>query len=131
MPIVGHGIDLVDVPRIERMLSEHGARFRERCFTAGELSGADASGRAAEFLAGRFAVKEAALKALGTGWSGGIAWTDIEVAPDNSGRPTVRVSGEAARIAGSVGVSRWWVSISHVGGHAVASVIAEGVAGKA
>jgi holo-[acyl-carrier protein] synthase len=127
MPIVGHGIDLVDVPRIERMLNEHGDRFRERCFTAVELAAADASGRAAEFLAGRFAVKEAALKALGTGWSGGIAWTDVEVTPDNSGRPGVKVSGGAARIAESIGVARWWVSISHVGGHAVASVIAEGV----
>jgi holo-[acyl-carrier protein] synthase len=127
MPIVGHGIDLVDVSRIERMLIEHGERFRERCFTVGEIAAADASGRAAEFLAGRFAVKEAALKALGTGWSRGIAWTDVEVVTDNSGRPGVRVSGQAARIAESVGVARWWVSISHVGGHAVASVIAEGM----
>lgn len=126
MPIVGHGIDLVDVPRIERMLREHGERFRERCFTASELAAADASNRAAEFFSGRFAAKEAVLKSLGTGWRHGIAWTDIEVIPDNNGRPTIKLSGQAARFADSIGAARWWVSISHVDGHAVASVIAEG-----
>lgn len=125
MPIVGHGIDLVDVPRIERMLAEHGARFRERCFTPSELAAAQSSGREAEFLAGRFAMKEAVLKALGTGWSRGIAWTDVEVAPDNAGRPKVKLSGRAAAFAGGLGVARWWASISHVGGLAVASAIAE------
>lgn len=125
MPIVGHGIDLVLVPRIARMLAEHRERFLERCFTPGERSGAEASGRAAEFLAGRFGVKEAVLKCLGTGWRHGIAWTDIETAPDDAGRPSVKLSGQAARFAASISARAWWVSISHVGDHAVASVIAE------
>lgn len=125
MPIVGHGIDLVEIARIERMLHDHPQRFLEKCFTAEERAAAEAGGRQAEFLAGRFAVKEAVLKALGTGWRHGISWTEIEVKPDDAGRPAVRLTGQAERFAASAGAGRWWVSITHVGGFAAASVIAE------
>lgn len=125
MAIVGHGIDLVDVPRIERMLREHAEQFRARCFTGREAAAADASARPAEYLAARFAAKEAVLKALGTGWRHGIAWTDIEVVPDNQGKPTIALTGQAALFAQSLGARRWTLSITHAGGSAIASVIAE------
>lgn len=125
MPIVGHGLDLVELARIERMLADHGERFREKCFTPREQAAADATARASEHLAGRFAAKEAVLKALSTGWRHGIAWTDIEVLADDSGRPVVQLSGQAARFADTMSARRWWLSISHTAGYAMASVLAE------
>ncbi len=86
MPILGHGIDLVEVARVQGMLDTHGERFLARCFTAGEQAYCAANAaRMAEHLAGRFAAKEAVLKVLGTGWSGGIAWTDVEVVREARG----------------------------------------------
>ncbi len=126
MRIVGVGVDLVEVARIERSLVEHGDRFLERCFTPGESAYAGDSRRRSEHLAARFAAKEAALKALGTGWRDGIAWTDVEVTNDPAGRPSLKVEGEAARIAATLGVRSWWVSLSHTPSHAVATVIAVG-----
>ncbi|MDQ3440784.1 MAG: holo-ACP synthase, partial [Planctomycetota bacterium] len=76
-----------------------------------------------EHLAGRFAAKEAALKVLGTGWRGGIAWTDVEVVRETSGQPKIALSGECRRIAKELGISRWHVSISHIETHATASAI--------
>ncbi|MFG0304709.1 MAG: holo-ACP synthase [Phycisphaerales bacterium JB040] len=126
MAIVGHGVDLVEVARIERMLGEQGERFLQRCFTHGERAYADTSSkRRAEHLAARFAAKEAALKALGTGWSEGIGWTDIEVARDEAGCPSLVVTGRAGEIAARQGVLTWHVSLSHTETHAMASVIAE------
>ena len=129
MPIVGHGIDLVETARIARMLEDHGERFLHRCFTLTEREYAAVSRkRAVEHLAGRFAAKEAVLKALGTGWSGGITWTDVEIVRSDgkhTGPPTVRLHGRAAAVAHNAGATRWWLSISHVPGHAVASAIAE------
>lgn len=125
MPLVGLGVDLVEVARIERLLAEHGERFLERCFTRDERRQWQAAGGRAEHLAGRFAAKEAVLKALGTGWRHGIAWTDIEVLPDDAGRPGVGLTGQAARFAAAAGIARWMLSISHSGGFAVASAIAE------
>jgi holo-[acyl-carrier protein] synthase len=127
MRIIGHGIDLVEVSRIAAMLEGHGARFVQRVFTPGEAERGAGSRREAEHLAARFAVKEAALKALGTGWSGGVAWTDIEVVRLASGQPTLNVTGRAAELAAAQGVSEWRVSISHTGTHAMASVMSIGV----
>lgn len=124
--ILGHGIDLVEVPRIEAMLARHGERFLERVFTPGERAYRAESAERAMHLAARFAAKEAAFKALGTGWRSGIAWTDAEVVPEPSGRPTLRVSGGAATLAASLGIRSWHISITHAGEYAAASVIAEG-----
>jgi len=127
MPNLAHGIDLVDIARIDDMLKRHPERFVDRCFTAGEREYADASPkRRVEHLAARFAAKEAALKALGTGWRSGIAWTDVEVVLLPSGQPTLRLSGEAARLAERRGLTEWRVSLTHAGGFAAASVIATG-----
>ena len=125
MSILGHGIDLVEIARIGEMVRRHGDHFLDRCFTAAERAYAEASAkRRDEHLAARFAAKEAVLKALGTGWRQGIAWTDVEVVREPSGQPTVRLSGEAARVADAMGVTQWMLSLSHTDTHAMASAIA-------
>jgi holo-[acyl-carrier protein] synthase len=127
MRIVGHGIDIVEVERIEAMFKEHGDAFWERVFTKAEREYCERSAkRCGEHAAARFAAKEAALKSLGTGWRDGIAWTDIEVRHDPSGRPELRLYGEAANVAYSCGIRAWSVSLSHTSVHAAASVIATG-----
>ena len=119
-----HGVDLVEVSRIEDMLERHGASFVNRVFTVDEQHYAEASppGRAERYAA-RFAAKEAVLKALGTGWAGGMAWTDVGVKHGPNGQPLVHLSGMAAEEAGAQGVSGWVLTLSHVGGMAMASVI--------
>jgi holo-[acyl-carrier protein] synthase len=126
MAIVGHGIDLVEVSRIARMIEEHGERFVSRVFTEAERGYATERKRSAEHFAGRFAAKEAVLKALGTGWRDGISWTDVEVAVLPSGQPEVRLHGRAAELARDLGAASWLVSISHTESHATASAIAQG-----
>ena len=125
--VVAHGIDLVDVERIARMLEEHGDRCASRCFTAAERAYADASDRRrAERYAARFAAKEAVLKALGTGWRSGIAWTDMGIVNEPSGRPVMRLTGRCAEIAEERGIRRWDVSLSHAERYAVASALGLG-----
>ena len=125
MRILGHGIDLVDTQRIAHMLEQHGERFLLRCFTDDERRYAAANAqRQVEHLAGRFAAKEAIFKALGTGWAGGIAWTDAQVVRQPSGRPGVHLTGRCAQVAEQLGVTEWWLSISHIHTHAIASAIA-------
>ncbi len=126
MPIVGHGIDIVETGRIRRMIEEHGQHFLDRCFTSREqdycLSNKT---RSIEHFAGRFAAKEAILKVLGTGWRGGVAWTDIEIVNEPSGQPRVRLSGQCESIASDLRIVRWHLSVSHIGTHATASAIGE------
>lgn len=125
MTIVGHGVDIVEVSRIRAMLARHEDQFLDRCFTPAEQSYAEAAGkRRDERLAGRFAAKEAVLKALGTGWRHGIAWTEIEVTPDDAGAPKLSLTGQARAFADSLGATVWHLSISHTETHAIASVIA-------
>ncbi len=124
MPILGHGIDIVETERIRRLIEHHGEHFLDRVYTAIEQAYANRNAkRRIEHLAGRFAAKEAVLKVLGTGWRGGIAWTDIEIRPEPSGQPIVALTGECARIAEQLGIVRWHVSISHIETHATASAI--------
>jgi holo-[acyl-carrier protein] synthase len=124
--IIGHGVDIVETSRIEKLMGEHPERFLERVFTAGEQADSDSPKRQHEHLAARFAAKEAALKALGTGWSQGIGWTDIEVVRAENGKPSLCVTGRAAEIAADLGIQSWFVSLSHISDCAIASVIAEG-----
>ena len=122
MPIVGHGVDIVEVARIAEMRERHTDRFLERCFTRAEQAyAADNPKRTDEHLAGRFAAKEAALKAIGTGWRSGIAWTDLEIVLEPSGAPRLRVTGRAGEIARDMGVTRWHVYISHTDRDATAA----------
>src|SRR5262245_61094906 len=100
MPIVGHGIDIIETARIRKSVQEHAEKFLDRVFTRAEQDYcARNRKRYFEHLAGRFAAKEAVLKVLGTGWRGGIAWTDIEITNESSGQPRVNLTGECARIA--------------------------------
>lgn len=128
MAIVGHGIDLVEVERIAAMLADHGDRFLERCFTPGERAHGRDSKRYVEHLAARFAAKEAAMKAIGTGLDQGVTWHEVEVVSTSTGQPTLVLRGKAAEIASTLaagGKVRCWVSLSHTDRHAAASVILE------
>lgn len=126
MRIIGHGIDAVEIDRIARSLAEFGDRFLERVFTPAERAYAQQSKRRDEHLAARFAAKEAVFKALGTGWSGGIAWTDVEVCLEPSGRPFVKLYGRAAEIAYQQAIRAWSLSLTHTKTMAIASAIATG-----
>ncbi len=127
MRVIGHGIDVVEVKRIEAMLADHGSRFMERCFTDIERDYADSgSRRRAERYAVRFAGKEAVFKALGTGLRNGITWHDVEFNRDPQGRPIVHLSGRCAALARELGITNWQVSLSHTETIAIASVIGSG-----
>lgn len=124
MIVMAHGVDLVEVARIERLVEDHADRFLDRVYTQAEQAVALSRGkRHGEFLAGRFAAKEAVLKALGTGLAEGIGWTDIEVLSDSRGAPMLAVRGRAHEIASALTIDRWMISISHTDTHAIASVI--------
>jgi len=124
MKIIAHGIDLVDFARLEKIIQRHGGRFLNRVFTRREQSDADSVRNRIEKLAGRFAAKEAVLKLIGTGWRGGIAWTDIEVVNHPTGQPVVEISGEVKRIADAAGIEQITLSITHTANFAIASAVA-------
>ena len=129
MKIIAHGIDLVDFPRLGEVIQRHGVRFLNRVFTGREQADADSVRNRIEKLAGRFAAKEAVLKMIGTGWRGGIAWTDIEIINNSTGRPIVEISGEVKRIADEAGIEQITLSITHTANFAIASVVALADAG--
>ncbi|VAX40781.1 Holo-[acyl-carrier-protein] synthase [hydrothermal vent metagenome] len=124
--MLAHGIDLVEISRFTEFLGRHPDRARDRLFTKAELEYAVGKKRETEHLAVRFAAKEAVLKALGTGWAQGIAWTDVEVTRDEAGRPGVALHRRAAQLAAERGIVSWLVSLSHTEQYAMASVIAVG-----
>ncbi len=124
MEIIAHGIDLVDFPRIEKMVAQHGERFLNRVFTSVEQSYAQSNKNKVEKLAGRFAAKEAVLKLMGTGWRGKIAWTDIEVVNNDAGQPEVSLDGEVKKIAEKLGIKHISVSITHTANFAICSAVA-------
>ena len=123
---MAHGIDMVDCDRLGRSVARHGRRFLERIFTPAELEYCEGRKRCMEHLAGRFAVKEAVMKVLGTGWRGGIAWTDIEVRNDPLGKPEVHLTGRCRELADEMGLEKILISITHTDSQAVASAIACG-----
>ncbi len=126
MPLLAHGVDLVHCPRIARVWQTHGNRFLERVYTEQERSYCLDCKDPVLRLAGRFAAKEAVMKLLGTGWRGGIEWTDIETLPDPLGKPLVRLYGPAEKIAASLGIKTILISISHTADYALASAIGVG-----
>jgi len=123
--IVGLGIDIAEIDRIEAAITRHGAPFLERLFTPREVAYCESHKGKYERYAARFAAKEAAMKALGTGWSRGVRWRDIEVTREPSGKPTLRLEGVAAQIAQRMGVRNISLSITHSGNLALAEVIFE------
>jgi holo-[acyl-carrier protein] synthase len=124
--IVGTGIDLIEIGRIQHSVERYGARFLNRVFTDAEQEYCLRKRAAAESFAARFAAKEAAAKALGTGISRGVHWLEIEVVREPSGKPGVAFHGNAARIASGLGVSRAALSLTHTATLAMASVLLEG-----
>lgn len=123
--IVGIGTDIVEIERVARLLARYGERFLRRVFTEVEEAYAARSARTAERLAGRFAVKEAALKALGTGKSRDILWRDVETVPGPLGRPVVKLHGAARTHMEKLGGTTVHGTIAHDGGKAIAFVIIE------
>lgn len=124
MSPVGLGIDLVEVPRIRDLLTKHGDRFKERTFTPGEIAYCDSCADPAMHYAARFAAKEAAAKALGTGlWAEGVDWKAIEVIREASGKPTLALHDGAKRHAELLGATRFLISLTHTKDLAQAQVI--------
>jgi holo-[acyl-carrier protein] synthase len=123
--ILGLGIDISEVNRIEAAIGRHGRAFLERVFTPAEIEYCERYRNRFERYAGRFAAKEAGMKALGTGWRGGIRWVDFEVTGLPSGQPTLALHGKARELAERKGVERIALSITHSGNTALAEVIFE------
>ena len=123
--IVGSGIDIAEVDRIAHALERFGSRFKQRVFTADEIRYCESKANKTERYAARFAAKEAAMKAIGTGWSRGVTWRDFEVRRLPGGRPTIAFHGKAAEIFGKLGGVRAHVSITHTTDSAMAFVILE------
>ncbi len=124
--IVGTGIDIAEVPRVGQSIERFGERFLRRVFTEEEIRYCDSKANRVERYAARFAAKEAAMKALGTGWNCGVRWRDIEVLRQPGTRPTIRFHGVAAEFAVRLGTKNIALSISHTPEHAIANVILEG-----
>jgi holo-[acyl-carrier protein] synthase len=125
--IVGLGVDIVDIARVERLLAAHGSRALQRLFTPNEAAYCNAKLRPAQHFAARLAAKEAAFKALsGSEEARAIVWREIEVAVESDGRPTLRLHGRAAVRAAQLGAVRFWVSMTHDSGSAHATVLLEG-----
>jgi holo-[acyl-carrier protein] synthase len=124
--IVGLGIDVAEVKRIGAVIEAQKERFLKRVYTQDEVAYCEQFKNRYERYAGRFAVKEAAMKALGTGWSRGVRWVDVEVVRQRGGRPMLALKGEAKRIADALGVKNIAISITHTAEQAFAQVIFEG-----
>lgn len=122
--IVGTGIDICEVHRIREAMERH-TRFRDRVFTDREIAYAESKANRYERYAARFAAKEAGMKALGTGWRGGLGWRDLEVTNLRSGRPTLAFHGVAAQIAEKLGARNIALSLTHTAHQAMAFVILE------
>lgn len=126
MHIVGIGTDIIECLRIAQMIERHGELFINRVYTDHEIGYCSARKAATQHYAGRWAAKEAVLKALGTGWRRGISWRDIEVRNQPSGAPTIALRGGAREALERAGIQRIHLSISHCRSHAIAYAVAEG-----
>jgi holo-[acyl-carrier protein] synthase len=123
--IAGSGIDVVEIERIQHSINRFGKRFLNRVYLSGEQAYCLSKRNSAESFAARFAAKEAAAKALGTGMSHGVNWLEIEVVREPGGRPTLRFHGRAAQMADRLGVVRSNLSLTHSTALAAASVVLE------
>ncbi len=123
--IVGTGVDITEVPRIQASIDRFGERFLRRVFTDAEIRYCDSKVNRAERYAARFAAKEAAMKAIGTGLRFGISWHDVEVTRLPGGRPTISFHGVAAQFAAKLNARGAHLSLSHTKEHAIAYVILE------
>ncbi len=129
MEILGTGVDIIEVARVRRALERAatGNRFRARVFTDREVAYCESRGKSRyQSYAARFAAKEAAMKALGTGWNRYVGWHEIEVTRERGRAPQLTLLGKAAEFARRRRVSRFHLSLTHSAEHAIAHVIAEG-----
>ncbi len=126
MEIIGIGTDITECLRIARMIERHGDLFINRVYTPAEISYCQSRKQATQHFTGRWAAKEAVLKALGTGWVRGISWRDIEIRNEPGGKPVVAVRGGAKEIVEQLGIAKLLVSISHCHTHATAYAVAVG-----
>ena len=126
MNVIGIGTDITQCSRIEDMIQKHSDTFLNRVFTENEISYCGQRKAYAQHYTGRFAAKEAILKALGTGWAKGIHWTDIEVINEPGGKPIVSLTGQAKTISDSLGIKQVLITISHCDEYAVAFATAVG-----
>jgi holo-[acyl-carrier protein] synthase len=120
--VVGIGVDIVEVKRIERALAD-GHSMIQRVFTDQEIEYCQARRNQYQHFAGRFAAKEAVLKALGTGWSQGIRWKDVEIVSSDGGRPLLQLHGRALEVLRESGSTRQLLTITHADAYAVAMVV--------
>lgn len=123
--IVGTGIDITEVPRVAAAIERYGERFLNRVYTAREIAYCRSKRNASERFAARFAAKEAAMKAIGTGLRRGVTWQDVEVGHEPGGRPTIHFTGKAAEFAAKLGMKRVALSLTHTQETAMAQVILE------
>jgi holo-[acyl-carrier protein] synthase len=123
--ILGLGLDIIETARLERALSRHGGRFEARVYTPTEVRVCSSRADRVQALAARFAAKEACLKALGTGWSGGLTFRQVEVRTGSGGRPEIHLTEDAAARARELGVRAIHVSLTHQPGAAAAVVVLE------
>jgi holo-[acyl-carrier protein] synthase len=126
MPILGIGIDAVEVERIKVLLERYGNRFLSKVFQPEEIGYCMRQPNPEQHLAVRYAVREAVAKALGTGFGMGVRWSDIYVVREANGVPKVRLQGMAAKLAFEKGVERVWISLSHTQNIAIAVAVLEG-----
>ncbi|MCP4194946.1 MAG: holo-[acyl-carrier-protein] synthase [Planctomycetaceae bacterium] len=124
MNVIGIGTDIIECLRIAQMIERHGELFITRVYTPHEIEYCSTRKAATQHYAGRWAAKEAVLKALGTGWIRGITWRDVEVRNRQGGKPTIALAGGAREICEKLGVGEMQISISHCRSHATAFAIA-------
>lgn len=125
-PVIGIGTDIIECARIANMIEKHGELFLNRVYTRNEIAYCSCRKSTNQHYAGRWAAKEAVLKALGTGWAQGIQWTDVEVVNEIGGRPHIELSGQAKTISSQMGIREVLISISHCRGYAIAYATAVG-----
>jgi holo-[acyl-carrier protein] synthase len=123
--IVGLGVDIAEVARVQAAIERHGEHFLRRVFTPAEIEYCEGHRNRYERYAARFAAKEAAMKALGTGWRRGVRWVDIEVLREPSGKPTLALRGATRAIADRLRVKHIALSLTHTENQALAEVIFE------
>jgi holo-[acyl-carrier protein] synthase len=124
--LIGLGTDITECLRIARMIERHGELFISRVYTPGEIKYCQGRRQATQHYAGRWAAKEAVLKALGIGWRKGISWQDIEIRHEPGGRPVVAVRGGVKDVVERLGIAEIYVTISHCRSHATATAVAVG-----